>query len=272
MSRVLPVPAPSRAPLVVLLPGNPGDAAFYADFAADLTARGHEVVVSSHPLVREPRQALLPYAVHHAEATRLHLERTQRSIDDVAIVLVGHSVGAYLAYLTVVHQLLPVTQVCMLFPTLRRPSWSGRLIFRVLSRGALVRSLLALIRALPRPAQRWLVASCGAGVHVETVLRVLHSDAAIAAAAMASAEHREIAVRPSAAYLGEHALFEDPERFVAFFCAADRWAPPDLCAELGAFAHLLPAPVRHAFVVDPTQWRIVADRIDGWLLRAPAAP
>ena len=76
---------------------------------------------------------------------------------------------------------------------------------------------------------------------------------------LAVTERREIASRPDARYLFDHALFNDPEAFVTLLCRRDPWAPAALAQLPGA--RLLPAPVGHAFVVDARQRGLVAEAI-----------
>ena len=77
------------ATLVVLLPGNPGDPAFYRDFVAQLRARGHEVLLEGHEVPGAQPAALLSYAEHHAEAVRRHLAARGQRPEDANLVLVG---------------------------------------------------------------------------------------------------------------------------------------------------------------------------------------
>src|SRR5687768_10892156 len=129
----------ARPRLLVVLPGNPGLAAFYEELVRDLERRGHEATVASHPCLPEPPSELMVYAHHHADSVRRHLAERGRTVDDVELILVGHSVGAYLAYLVVAHGLLPVARVMMLFPFLMRPALRGRLILRAACNSWLVR-------------------------------------------------------------------------------------------------------------------------------------
>src|SRR6476646_8506235 len=96
----------ARSTLLAVIPGNPGDAIFYGHFVEALRAHGHEVTVASHLLLAGAPDSLLPYAAHQAEAITRYLGDTGRSSADVDLVLVGHSVGAYLAYLIVARGLL----------------------------------------------------------------------------------------------------------------------------------------------------------------------
>jgi pimeloyl-ACP methyl ester carboxylesterase len=247
--------------LVLLIPGNPGDAAYYTAFVALLRARGHEVLVSGHPTPGSatPPPDLLPLARHHAEAAARHLDARGRAAGDVEVVVIGHSLGAYLAYLVVAHGLLPVARVLMLFPFLMRPAFSGRLILRAVGRRRLFGAVLALFRALPQRLQAWLLRVGGVGDLVPAVLAALASEAAPAAAALARTEEIEIAGRGDAAYLFDHPLFAARERFAALFAPGDRWAPAALARQLAAFAYHFPPPVSHAFVVDARQREAVAD-------------
>jgi thioesterase domain-containing protein len=245
--------------LVLLIPGNPGDAAYYTGFVALLRARGHEVLVSGHPPWTTPLPDLLPLARHHAEAAARHLGANGHAAGDVEVVVIGHSLGAYLAYLVVAHGLLPVARVFMLFPFLMRPTLSGRLILRAVGWRWLFGGVLALFRALPRGLQRWLLRVGGVGDLVPDILAALESPAAAAAAALARIEEVEIAVRTDVAYLLDHPLFTARERFAALFAPGDRWAPAVLARQLSAFAYHFPRSVSHAFVVDPGQRETVAE-------------
>jgi hypothetical protein len=250
-----------RRRLVIVLPGNPGEAAFYQGLKEDLEAGGHEVVVASHPMLLEPAADLMPYARHHVAAALRHLEASGRTVDDVEVVLLGHSVGAYLAHLIVARGLLPVARVFMVFPFLARPAFSGRLILRVATWRPLFVTLVGLFRALPARWRRWLVASGGSGELTAAVLAALDSPLPFACAAMARTERAEIAARPDAAYLLDHARLAEPGRLVAMFCPGDRWVSPAVARQLAPFAHAFDPPMGHAFVVDPAARRRVSDRV-----------
>jgi alpha-beta hydrolase superfamily lysophospholipase len=238
-------------PLVVI-PGNPGSALFYADFVRRLESLGHEVLLDGHPSLPDAA-SLLPYAEHHARMVRARLA------PGTEVVLVGHSVGAYLAHLIVAHGLLPVARVFMLFPFLRRPGPSGRLILAGLGARA-----VAALRRLPPPLRRVVVAR-SAGPHWRTVLAALESEEAPGWAAMARVEREEIATRTSAGYLFEHALFRAADRFVPMLCDGDRWAPPALARELGGLAYRFARPVSHAFVLEPGQCATVVETLHRFL-------
>lgn len=248
-----PAPKPT---LLAVIPGNPGDAVFYREFAAALAEHGHEVTVASHLLLEAPPESLMPYALHHVEAITSHLAGSGRSLADVEVVLIGHSVGAYLAHLIVTRRLLPVARVFLLCPFLARPSLSGRLILWAVTSRWLAVGLRGW-RLLPRWLRRWLVAAAGAGGHGEWVLAALESEQPRAWGAMAAAESREIAARADASYLFDEPMFQDPSRFAALLCRRDRWAPRRF-ADPRAPAALALDGVAHAFVVHPVQCRAVA--------------
>jgi alpha-beta hydrolase superfamily lysophospholipase len=210
--------------------------------------------VASHLALAAAPSDLLPYAVHQAEAIARHLAGTGRSAADVDVVLIGHSVGAYLAYLIVARRLLPVTRVFMLCPFLARPSLSGRLILRLVTSRRLFAALLRGWRLVPAQVQRWLIALGGAGGHGEWVQGALASSRPRNWAAMAGAEAREIATRADASYLLAEPLFRQPEGLVPVLCRRDRWAPRRWPA--GAVEPV--GGLGHAFVVDPRQCRLVA--------------
>jgi pimeloyl-ACP methyl ester carboxylesterase len=250
---------------VVVIPGNPGDAAFYQRFVDELRERGHEVLLSEHPALVDSPASLLPYARHQADETRRHLLSTGRAPEETPVVLVGHSVGAYLAYLIVAHGLVPVARVFMLFPFLMRPAWSGRVILAAASSRWLARVVLAAFRALPVRVRRWLVGRAGAGEQAAHVLGVLGDDHALGYSTMARVEQTEIAERTDASYLAAHPVFRGRATFVPMFCARDRWAPPALVRELAPFAHHLPPQVSHGFVVHPGERTIVAEVLHDFL-------
>ena len=261
-----------RNTLVVLLPGNPGEAALYAGLVHDLEEHGHEVVVSSHPQFLEPPADLLAYARHHAEATRRHLAAGRRAVEDMDVVLVGHSVGAYLAYLLIAHGLLPVTRVIMVFPFLARPVLSGRLLLRLAAWRPLFRAVVGLARALPDRLKRWLVTAMGAGVEGARVLHLLASPAPFASAAMARVELREIATRADASYLfaGPASVWARPSKLVVLLCPHDRWVSPRVAGQLARFAYRFDGPMSHSLVVDPVQRRMVAEALHRSIVAAAA--
>jgi pimeloyl-ACP methyl ester carboxylesterase len=242
----------------VIIPGNPGDAIFYADLARALETRGHEVLVTSHLSLTAPTADLMPYAEHQADEIRRHLAGNGRRPEDVEVVLLGHSLGAYLAYLLVARRLVPVARVFMMCPFVARPSFFARLILQVVSSPRLFGLALALVAAIPRWLRRRLVAHAGAGRHADWVLEVLASDQALASAAMATVEAHEIARRPDPSYLFEEPLFRDPARFFPIFCRRDRWAPRTWSDPRAPAAHYLDRGFTHAFVVEPAQCEVVA--------------
>lgn len=252
--------------MLVVLPGNPGDAGFYRSFVDDLQARGHEAMVASHPCLTQSPPDLLVYARHHAEAARHHLAATGRSADDVEVILLGHSVGAYLAYLVVAHGLLPVARVIMLFPFLMRPALGGRLVLRVLSMPWLVRPSLWLLRVLPRAFRHLLIAQAGAADLSPLVLSLLESPEVLGCVNMAVRERQEIASRRDLGYVFECPLFRDALRFSAVLAERDVWAPASVAWQLPG-ARRLPPPVSHAFVVDARQRRLVAETVQAILSR-----
>jgi pimeloyl-ACP methyl ester carboxylesterase len=250
---------PTRPRLLVIVPGNPGDACFYAGFLRELRQRGHEAMLTPHPCLPGPPADLLGCAQHQADAVRRHLADGGRDVADVDLVLVGHSLGAYLTYLIVRHALLPVARVILLFPFLTRPGWIGRLVLAALSLPWLVGLLLAALRGLPAALRRWLAHRFGGAELATEVLALVESPQVMGCVHLAVTERREIASRPDARYLFDHALFNDPEAFVTLLCRRDPWAPAALARLPGA--RLLPAPVGHAFVLDARQRGLVADAI-----------
>jgi hypothetical protein len=242
-----------RSRLLVILPGNPGVASFYGALVRALAEHGHEVVVSDHAALAGGD--LLCHAGHHVGATLRHLRATGRAPGEVDIVLIGHSVGAYLAYLIVTHGLLPVSRVILLFPFLARPRGSGRVILQVVTCRPLFAASMAALRALPLGWRRWLLRAAGAGELTGPVLALLSSPVPWACAAMARAERREIAARPDAAYLFEHPLLADA---AAVLCPGDRWVSAVVAAQLASRALPLDRGVSHALVVDGEQCRLVA--------------
>jgi pimeloyl-ACP methyl ester carboxylesterase len=253
-------------PLLVIIPGNPGVAALYGALVGALEAHGHEVLVASHPPLRDAAD-LLPYARHHAEATRRHLDGAARPV-----VLIGHSVGAYLGYLIVARDLLPVSRLILLCPFVARPRLSGRLILALVTCAPLFAAGMAALRVLPGSWRRGLLRRAGAGDLTSTIAELLCSALPATAAAMARAERAEIAIRPHAGYLFEHPLLADPARTAALLAPDDRWVSAAVQAQLGVLA---PPPDRrlgHALVVDGEQCRLVAAALHGLLRSAAGVP
>jgi pimeloyl-ACP methyl ester carboxylesterase len=254
-----------RRTLVIVLPGNPGEAAFYQGFKEDLEEGGHEVVVTSHPELSTPTADLMPYARHHVASALQHLGKSGRTVDDVQVVLVGHSVGAYLAHLIAARGLLPVSRLFMVFPFLARPVFSGRLILRAATCRPLFAALVGLYRRLPARGQRWLVASAGAGELTPLVVQALASPLPFACASMARTERAEIAARADAAYLFDRPWLAEPASLVVMLCPGDRWVSPAVARQLAPFAHWFDPPMGHSLVVDRAERRRVTDRLRAWL-------
>jgi pimeloyl-ACP methyl ester carboxylesterase len=259
-----------RRALLVILPGNPGVASLYGELVRALERQGHEVLVSSHPALPDGSD-LLCYARHHAEATLRHLHATGRAPSAVEIVLIGHSVGAYLTTLIVTRGLLPVSRVILLFPFLARPRLTGRLILGAVTARRLFIATILSLRLLPVRWRRGLVRAAGAGELTAPILELLSSAVPFAAAAMARAERAEIASRADAAYLFEHPLLADPSRTAVLLCGGDRWVSATVTAQLGSLARPVDQRVRHALVVDGEQCRLLASALDPLLPRQPGA-
>jgi pimeloyl-ACP methyl ester carboxylesterase len=253
----------AAAEVVVLLPGNPGEAVFYDDVAARLRARGHVVVVCGPPLPSPALDAagLEGYAEHHARTVL-----ADAGACGPEIVLVGHSVGAYFAHLIVARRLLPVSRVFMLFPFLARPRIGGRLILAAATWSWLEQPVVGLLRALPAFAFRWAL---GTGELASAAREALRSGRAAAWLALARAEARDIATRPDAAYLFEHPLFRDPARFTVLLAARDRWVSSRVAEQLAPFAVRCPPPANHAFVVHRKGRQAVVDVLHGLLGARP---
>ena len=119
---VLRLPAPKARHTALVLPGNPGVAAWYSDFAVSLREQlpeDFEVVVLgmaghySSSALSTPRCFVLDDQVRCAASLLASLPATQ------SVVLVGHSIGAHVALQLLSANSAAVTGVVGLYPFLR---------------------------------------------------------------------------------------------------------------------------------------------------------
>ena len=121
-AEVLRLPAPKARHTAVVLPGNPGVAAWYSDFAAALREQlpeELEVVVVGMPghylssALSTPRCFVLDEQIRCAASLLASLPATQ------SVVLVGHSIGAHVALQLLSAKSAAVVGVVGLYPFLR---------------------------------------------------------------------------------------------------------------------------------------------------------
>jgi pimeloyl-ACP methyl ester carboxylesterase len=254
--------------VVLLIPGNPGDAHYYQGFVGHLQGRGHEVVAFDHARLLRPPPSMLPYATHQAERFKAWLRATGRELGDIELVIVGHSVGGYLAHLLEKHALLPIAQTVLLFPFLAAPApsaFAALAVWRWMGGSA-----LDMFRRLPRSWQRRLIERAGAGVHAEYVLSTLDAEHANSYAAMGAAEFDEVARYADASYVVRGSQLARRGQLTCLFTDNDRWSPRRSHPEVAAISYRLPRRVAHAFILEEASWPIVADALE--LAIGPGAP
>lgn len=257
-----------RDRVILLIPGNPGDAYYYRGFADVLRQRGHEVAVFDHARLLRAPKTMAPYAEHQAGCLLDYLHCSGRSPAEVEIVLLGHSIGGYLAHLIAKHGMLPIARAVLLFPFLAKPS-SGALralaAWRYLG-GPFVR----LLRRLPARWHRALVRSLGLEAHANHLLATFAGEHALSYPAMGVSEYREVGLREDASYILRESTLAARGRLACLFASNDRWSPVNAQPDLAGVSHQLDGDVKHAFVLEPESWPRIADAL-GAQLNPPEA-
>lgn len=249
--------------LLLLVPGNPGDAYYYRGFAAVLGERGHEVAVFDHARLTRPPQNMLVYARHQAAELDAYLSQSGRTRGDVELVVVGHSVGAYVAHLIEKHALLPVSRIVHLFPFFARPSWQAFASLAVW--GCLGPQVLATFRRLPRPWQHAWLKRAGVHAHREHVIRTLYSEHARSYTSMGRVELTEITRLLDAGHVVRDSPLARQGKVACLFADGDHWSPAREHPEVRAISYRFTRPVSHTFVLDPGSWLTVADALEALL-------
>jgi hypothetical protein len=246
--------------LILLVPGNPGDAYYYEGFAGTLRGRGHEVAVFDHARLARPPASMLVYAQHQAAQLEDYLRGSGRNSADVELVVVGHSVGAYVAHLLEKHALLPVSRIVHLFPFFARPS--RRAFASLAVWGWLGPQVLAFFRRLPRAWQHAWLRRAGVHAHREHIISTLYGEHARSYTSMGSVEFAEIT-----RYLdASHVVCESPlarqGKVACLFADGDHWSPAREHPDVRAISYRLTRPVSHTFVLDQNSWPLVADAVE----------
>jgi pimeloyl-ACP methyl ester carboxylesterase len=154
---ILRLPAPTPRHTALVLPGNPGVAAWYSDFAVALREQlpdDVEVVVCgfaghySSPALSTPQRCfVLDEQMSCMAALLASLPATQ------SVVLVGHSIGAYVALQLLRANSAALTGVVGLYPFLRYDGHSQRILSWLVACRPLVElvaSVSALLGRLPK--------------------------------------------------------------------------------------------------------------------------
>jgi dienelactone hydrolase len=281
--------------IVVIFPGNPGAVDFYSTFASTLqklsaSAAAAAAQSSSSPSSPEVAVVTVGHASHSSRtATRTRFDLAQQvshkasvvahllSLEPGArLVLVGHSVGAYMA-LEVARTLPPdaLRAAVLLFPTVMHigATVNGTKLLPLFRFGRGVAWVAAAVVALlPSFLQRRLVSAVGLPkgtdpMAVDATLSLLHPEVAYNALWMALHEMREIVALDEA-----HARrLQDKLKF--YFAQEDGWVRPSDPATL---RRVLPGAAfvecteghKHAFVLRPESVRRVAEVTWGWVQEA----
>ena len=245
--------------LIVIVPGNPGDAYYYSGFAGALRARGYEVAVFDHARLTRPPSNMLVYARHQAEQVQRYLRESGRSTRDVELIVVGHSVGAYVAHLIDRQGYLPVSRIVHLFPFFARPSWRAFVSLAVW--GRLGPQLLAAFRWLPRARQEAWLKRKGMHAHHAHIIGSLYSEHASSYTSMGSAEFSEIGRYPDAAHVWRDSRLSRQGRVACLFIDHDAWSPAKEHPDVRSISYRITRPVSHTFVLDEQSWPVVAEAI-----------
>jgi pimeloyl-ACP methyl ester carboxylesterase len=278
--------------IVVIFPGNPGAVDFYCTFASTLQKLSASASAAQSSSSPSPEVAVVTvgHASHSSRtATRTRFDLAQQvshkasvvahllSLEPGArLVLVGHSVGAYMA-LEVARSLPPdaLRAAVLLFPTVMHigATVNGTKLLPLFRFGRGVAWVAAAVVALlPSFLQRRLVSAVGLPkgtdpMAVDATLSLLHPEVAYNALWMALHEMREIVALDEA-----HARrLQDKLKF--YFAHEDGWVRPSDPATL---RRVLPGAVfvecneghKHAFVLRPESVRRVAEVTWGWVQEA----
>jgi pimeloyl-ACP methyl ester carboxylesterase len=247
-------------PLLLIVPGNPGDAYFYAGFADTLRARAHEVAVFDHARLRSPPASMLVYARHQAEQVRRYLRESGRTTGDVELIIVGHSVGAYVAHLIEKHALLPVSRVVYLFPFFARPSWRAFLSLTIWGRFG--PGVLATFRSLPRAWQVAWLRRAGVHAHHDHIIAAVASEHASSYTSMGRAELLEIGPYRDAGHVWRDSSLARSGRVACLYIDHDAWSPAREHAGVRSMSYRITRPVSHNFVIDEGSWPVVASAVE----------
>jgi dienelactone hydrolase len=278
--------------IVVIFPGNPGAVDFYSTFASTLQKLSASAAAAQSSSSPSPEVAVVTvgHASHSSRtATRTRFDLAQQvshkasvvahllSLEPGArLVLVGHSVGAYMA-LEVARTLPPdaLRAAVLLFPTVMHigATVNGTKLLPLFRFGRGVAWVAAAVVALlPSFLQRRLVSAVGLPkgtdpMAVDATLSLLHPEVAYNALWMALHEMREIVALDEA-----HARrLQDKLKF--YFAQEDGWVRPSDPATL---RRVLPGAAfvecneghKHAFVLRPESVRRVAEVTWGWVQEA----
>jgi pimeloyl-ACP methyl ester carboxylesterase len=246
--------------LILLVPGNPGDAYYYQGFAAALRERGHEVAVFDHARLTRAPGSMQVYAQHQAQKLEAYLSGSGRSVADVELVVVGHSVGAYVAYLIEKHRLLPVSRVVHLFPFVARPAWRAFASLAVW--GWFGPQVISFFCRLPRPWQHAWLRRAGVHDHREHVITTLYSEHARSYTCMGSVEFAEITRYFDASHVLEDSALARQGKVSFLFADGDHWSPVREHPDVRALSYRLTRQVPHTFVLDQSSWPTVADALE----------
>jgi pimeloyl-ACP methyl ester carboxylesterase len=228
---------------VLVLPGNPGVAQYYGDFCTSLQAElgggalVHALGLLGHTTAAPKEAPLRTYLLDEQEQHVLAALDAQPG----PVLLVGHSIGAYLALRALQARPACVLGVVGLYPFLRlnEDSWEQRAIklaCRLQPLVLVVALCAALLAALPLRLRRFLLQPLLRLIQLddaalETTLSWVRAGSALNVCHLGASEFTALA-RPqdlaSMHHLDRVALLYGP--------AADFWAPPAHAAEVRRLA------------------------------------
>jgi hypothetical protein len=233
-TELLHFPGAADAPRILILPGNPGSPYFYTDFATHLHAASAQrlpITITCHAChsAASTGAASAPPQYHDLAAQVRHKVAVARALlqrhPGVPLVLLGHSVGAYMCL--EVMRALPeaaVARALLLFPTLLHigASPNGQALMPLFRYGrwALAAAALAL-GALPAPLQRAVARTrlppAATPATLAAALTLVHPVVGVNALYLALTEMRDIG-----ALDGALARAAGP-KCIAYFGAQDGW-------------------------------------------------
>jgi pimeloyl-ACP methyl ester carboxylesterase len=188
-------------------------------------------------------------------------------VDDVELTVVGHSIGAFVAYELARAGTVPVRRAVFLCPFIAAPTLRARIVLRIFANRAVVLGVRCLLRSLSRRLRQRLIAAAGARTMVAEAEELLCGDDIVRYSEMAAMERRELLPRRGAGFLAATPLFTSPEQFAVFLTPRDRWVARDVPGSLRGAIHWLKGGIDHAFVVDARQSAEVAAHVHAFISR-----
>ncbi|XP_063171167.1 lipid droplet-associated hydrolase [Candoia aspera] len=272
--------------LFLVIPGNPGLVGFYQTFSKALY-RGlnqqYPVWVVSHgghcktPYGVKRKEEMVSnetddvFGLHGQVEHKLNFLR-KNVPKDVKLILIGHSIGCYIALKIMKHAPeLEILRIILLFPTIERMAQSpqGKLLTPVLCQLRYILYMPAyLLTLLPEKAKSFLVRCALRGqrlsdeASVRTSVDMMNMDCIANIMYLGSQEMRKVIERDNST------IKQHLKKLTFYYGAADVWCPLQYYEEMkmefpDGDIRLCEKGIRHAFVLDAS--KEMAEMIIGWV-------